>query len=366
MEYLNIDISSSLDQFDLTINQTLPMQGVIGVFGHSGSGKSTLLRIIAGLVANVTGTLTLSKLTLQDSSTKTFVKPEQRNISLVFQDNRLFPHLTVLQNLTYASKRCKNSKLQLDDIVSLTSLAPLLSKNVTLLSGGEQQRVALARALLAEPQLLLLDEPLSALDQNSKAQMLDLIKKVQRALNIPVLYVSHSLIEIQQIADNLLVLSQGKVKNFAPIHQAIHQLNFSQESLQQTSLSLPVIKHVPEHELTCLAVNNKQCIYLPLHKTNEQLTPIGDDVRCFIAAADISVTLDEPQNSSIVNHLLGQLTHIEQQKTGVLLTCHCESQSFYVHITHWSFEQLALTLNMPIYIQFKAGAVHTIQHFHGE
>ncbi|MEW6981441.1 molybdenum ABC transporter ATP-binding protein [Colwelliaceae bacterium 6471] len=361
MSSLDIDITVALNNFNLHISQTLPMRGIIGVFGHSGSGKSTLLRTLSGLVPDASGHITLHDRVLLDSQTNTNVKAEQRRISLVFQDSRLFPHLTVKDNLLFAAKRSLSKSLNIDEIISLTELSPLLTKSVTQLSGGEQQRVALARAILVEPSLLLLDEPLSALDSSNKSQLLALLIKVQKELAIPMLYVSHSLAELQQVADKLLILKSGKVTNFGDIHQVIHQLNFSDQSHQQTSLSLPVKKHFPEHGLTTLALNDHHEIYLPLQA---EQAPSGL-VRCFIPAGDISITLSEPNNSSIVNHLSGEIIDIAKQVHSVLLTVNCYQQAFYVRITSLSFEQLSLHLNMAVYIQFKAGAVHTLKHYHG-
>ena len=161
----------------------------------------------------------------------------------------MFPHLNVLENLVFAAKRCKNSRLNLDEVIELTKLTSLLDHQVDELSGGQQQRVALARAILAEPKLLLLDEPLSALDQHSKAQLLKMMLNIQKKLNLPILYVSHSLDELQQVCDNLLVLAQGKVVNFGNIHQVIHQLNNYDGNDSNGGISDSII-----HQQTSLAV----------------------------------------------------------------------------------------------------------------
>ena len=327
-----------------------------------------------------------------------FIPPQKRNFSLVFQDSRLFPHLNVRENLIFAAKRCKNSQLNLDDVIKLTELSPLAEKPVTILSGGEQQRVALARAILAEPELLLLDEPLSALDQKSKTNILQLLKNIQNQLNIPMLYVSHSLDELQQVADKLMVISQGEVINFGAIHQVIHQLNFqtdNQTSYQQTSLSLPIKmdNEQPQnnHGLATLSLDDGQEIYLPLHllpdtlqaktletekiqpetihsktipsktiknkKSHNQLT-----LRCFILASDISLCKTESNNSSIVNHLVGVISKILITDHNVLVTINCAEQEFFASISSFSLDRLALKPEQTIYMQFKASAVRTFIH----
>jgi molybdate transport system ATP-binding protein len=354
----------------------MPLNGITGIFGHSASGKSTLLRAIAGLEKNLVGEITLTDANLADkglisttlvsktlvnSEQSYYLKPEDRHIGLVFQNSRLFGHLSVLGNLKYAVKRCKNRRLDLNEVIELTELTPLLEHQVSELSGGQQQRVALARAILAEPKLLLLDEPLSALDQHSKTQLLKMILNIQKKLNLPMLYVSHSLDELQQVCDNLLVMAQGKVVNFGNIHHVIHQLNnFAENTLihQQTSLSLPIKQFNNGHGLTVLALNAQQDIYLSSDKSFEHQTQL----RCFILASDISITLTEPNNSSIVNHLFGTIKQISNQQNKVLLTINCGSQAFFVTISAFSQQKLSLTSRQQVYLQFKASAVRTFIH----
>jgi molybdate transport system ATP-binding protein len=368
---LSLNFTVNYSYFSFTINQVIPTQGITGIFGHSGSGKSTLLRAIAGL-EKPEGEITLSNHCLVSSQQNVFIKPEQRHISLVFQNSRLFPHLTVRKNLAYAAKRCKNSKLSIDEIIELTQLETLAESSVVQLSGGEQQRVALARALLAEPKLLLLDEPLSALDQQSKSAMLTLIVNVQKKLNVAMFYVSHSLAELQQVCDNLLVISQGRVLNYGNIHHIIHQLNHSQCSEQQTSLSLPITSYDNQQGLAVLALNEQQEIYLPSntifkstvfkgttaeHTTNEPLPG-------YILASDISICLSEPIDSSIVNHLSGNIVAIENSNHSsqqVLVTVKCGEQNFFVSISYFSQQKLALECKQKVYLQFKASAVRTLK-----
>ncbi len=361
LSMLNIGITVNYHQFNLSIKQNIPLSGITGIFGHSGSGKSTLLRAIAGLEKNITGEISINDKCLFNSHTRTSLKPEVRQVGLVFQNSRLFPHLTVRENLAFAAKRCKNSTLNLDEIIKLTELTSLVSLPATKLSGGQQQRVALARAILAEPELLLLDEPLSALDQVSKAKLLKLILKIQKQLNLPILYVSHSLDELQQVCDQLLTLSQGKVLNFGHIHQVIHQLNDCEDSEiihQQTSLSLKVNSFDNGHGLMALAVDGNQEIFLISQSAFAQ----QKQLRCFILASDISICLTEPKNSSIVNQLLGTISQIKHKKNNVLITVNCGYQTFFVTISAFSQQKLALAAKQQVYLQFKASAVRTFIH----
>ncbi len=370
---LSINVQLSFDKFNFTIKQKLSLQGITGVFGHSGSGKSTLLRAIAGLEKEINGSIVLNNTSLIDSKANHFIKAEHRNIGLVFQDSRLFPHLNVLGNLKFATKRCQNQRLNFNEIVRLTELESLLHKHVDELSGGQKQRVALARAILAEPELLLLDEPLSALDRQAKTSLLQLMLKIQNELKLPMLYVSHSLDELQQVCDKLLVLSQGKVVGYDGIHSMIHQLNDPQKNYiqkehvqtnhfihQQTSLSLPIKTRDNGHGLATLKLNKNDEIYLPALEAN--LTA-EETLRCFILASDISISLIEPMNSSIVNHLLAKISTISTMDNKVLITALCVKedgdQEFFINISAFSQQKLALKEKQDVYLQFKASAVRT-------
>jgi len=356
MPELNLNLTVQHDDFSLSIDENISLTGITGIFGHSGSGKSTLLKAIAGLEKQATGKLSLNNDELLNSEAKLFVAAQDRNIGLVFQNSRLFPHLSVEENLRYGQKRNKKGVLNFSEIVELTQLENLLDKAVTQLSGGEQQRVALARAILAEPRLLLLDEPLSALDDKNKIVLLALLEKVKKTLNLPMLYVSHSLDEIQQLADKLLVISAGEVTHHGDIHQVIHQLTTNNEILHQTSLSLTVKDHFPEYGLTSLALGEQQIFITCEHEPNTD-----KQVRCIIAAGDISITLHEPIESSIVNHLQGVITALDTSNDQMLITVNCSGQNFFVTITTWSAKRLSLTLDQSIFIQFKANAVRSLR-----
>ncbi len=371
MTTLKLAFNIPYPRFNFTINQQVPLQGITGVFGHSASGKSTLLRAIAGLEQQVDGIIQLNTTELVNTRQRKWLKPEQRNVGLVFQNSRLFPHLSVYENLNFAVKRCKNSQLNLDEIIELTELTHLTNHGVTQLSGGQQQRVALARAILSEPQLLLLDEPLSALDQNSKNTLLALILKVQKQLSLPMLYVSHSLDELQQVCDNMLVVAQGKVVHFGNIHQVIHRLNASdtcaaQQGLidQQTSLSLPIKSRDNGYGLAVLTLKYQQEILLPNNNLPQRNTARQETalLRCFILARDISISTIAPHASSIVNHLYGVVAAITQTQHQVLVSVNCDDQVFFVNISAFSQQKLALTVNQKVHLQFKASAVRTFIH----
>tara|TARA_B110000438_G_C15791618_1_gene640938 strand:- start:13 stop:1218 length:1206 start_codon:yes stop_codon:yes gene_type:complete len=356
----------AFNSFVIAVEQEIHISAVTGIYGDSGSGKSTLLRIIAGLEQQAIGQVSLNGTPLQDSDKKQFIKAEKRQVGLVFQDSRLFPHLSVYQNLAYGAKRQKNSLLSIEKVLTLTKLKSLQHQNVTQLSGGEKQRVSIARALLAEPKLLLLDEPFSALDKSTKSQMLTILKDIQQQLQLPMLYVSHSLSELQYIADQLIVVSAGKVSPASPIHQAIHQLNTAGEASPKTSLSLTVTEHLPDYGLTRLSLPTTQgkaaSIYLPLLEQTIAPRLIGQKLPCMIYARDISISITKPEHSSIVNHLSATITAIKHGKTNVLVALKAGEQQFFAQISLWSKKRLALTTQSTVYIQFKANAVHSYHY----
>ena len=213
-----IEIRAKLHRknFDLDVSLNL-QERVTALFGPSGAGKSTLLNIIAGLIKPDVGRMVIDGECLFDSQTDVNMPIHQRRIGLIFQEGRLFPHLTVQHNLTYGFNLLEKQqqRFSFDQIVALLEIGQLLKQRPHQLSGGEKQRVAIGRALLSSPRLLLLDEPLASLDEKLKGQILPFLKKVAQEINIPMIYISHSIEEIQQITNNIILIDNGKCKQHA-------------------------------------------------------------------------------------------------------------------------------------------------------
>lgn len=223
---LKIDVLKKLSTFSFQFKQTIPCQGVTAILGVSGAGKTTLINLINGLIKPDEGNLSLNDVTLVETKHNIFVPPEQRNIGTVFQDALLFPHFKVIKNLIYGAKNINQQKI--DEIISVLNISHLLNRYPAMLSGGEKQRVAIGRALLINPKLLLMDEPLSALDMPRKKELLSYIDKLVADLNIPIIYVTHNINEVKRIANYVVIIEQGKLQNHGETHSILQSDYFKE------------------------------------------------------------------------------------------------------------------------------------------
>ncbi|MCX8649111.1 molybdenum ABC transporter ATP-binding protein [Gilliamella sp. B2779] len=209
---IKIDVVKQLPTFSFEFEQSIPCQGVTAILGVSGAGKSTLINLINGLIKPDKGKISLNDVKLVDTNQNIFIPPEQRNIGTVFQDALLFPHLRVIKNLTYGTKNIDRERF--NGIIDVLNIHHLLKRYPAMLSGGEKQRVAIGRALLTNPELLLMDEPLSALDMPRKKELLIYIDTLVSELKVPIIYVTHNINEVKRIANNVVILEQGKLLSY--------------------------------------------------------------------------------------------------------------------------------------------------------
>ena len=216
---INIDAVKQLTTFSFEFKQMVPCQGVTAILGVSGAGKSTLINLINGLIKPDQGKISLNDVTLVATKQNIFVPPEQRNIGTVFQDALLFPHLRVIKNLTYGAKNINRQKF--DEIINVLNINHLLKRYPAMLSGGEKQRVAIGRALLTNPKLLLMDEPLSALDMPRKKELLSYIDTLVNEFKVPIIYVTHNINEVKRIANYVVILEQGKLLTHGNTHNIL-------------------------------------------------------------------------------------------------------------------------------------------------
>lgn len=222
---LEINVQKTLGEMELAVDLNLSAKGVTALFGLSGSGKTSLINLVSGLLKADQGFIRLNNRTLVDTEKNIFLPANQRKVGYIFQDARLFPHYSVQGNLKYGMK--KPDQKQFDHLVELLGIGYLLKRYPLTLSGGEKQRVAIGRALLSNPDILLMDEPLSALDLPRKRELLSYLEKLTKEIQIPVLYVTHSVDELLFLAERVVLLEQGKVRAYDEVKNMQNNPHFA-------------------------------------------------------------------------------------------------------------------------------------------
>jgi molybdate transport system ATP-binding protein len=344
--------------FSLDVDLDLPMRGVTALFGHSGSGKTTLLRCIAGLDRAPGGHLALDNEIWQDVNT--FLPTHQRPLGYVFQEASLFPHLSARGNLEYGRKRAAETmnRAALDHIIELLGIGPLLERRPDQLSGGERQRVAIARALAVQPRLLLMDEPLAALDLARKQEILPYLERLHEELEIPVLYVSHAPDEVARLADHIVVMQEGRAVAAGPLTETLARLD------------LPI--HLGEDAGVVLdAVVTERDAQWQLARTTFADSPdasvwvrdgghaIGHHVRVRILARDVSLALTRHSGTSIQNILPGVVAELadDTHPALALVRINVGGATLVARLTRRSAHELGLAPGQIIYAQIKAVAL---------
>ncbi len=354
---LEIKVKKQLGQLPLSANLQIPAQGVTALFGLSGSGKTSLIQLIGGLTKPDEGSISLNGRLLVDTEKNVFVPTNKRHIGYVFQDARLFPHYRVLGNLTYGMKNPDPDKVK--DIVELLGIGHLLKRYPITLSGGEKQRVAIGRALLTDPEILLMDEPLSALDLPRKRELLDYLDKLAKNIQIPILYVTHSLDELLRLAEQVVLLDEGKVKAYDLLEKVWHSPEFApwQDEMEKSSvLALTVDPKNDVADTTALAIGNGQHLWIP--KLKESLGT-KEKVRVCIYSSDVAISLQPLQQTSIRNNLCAEIMALEEngQQENVHVQLKVGASILWSTITYWAFKELQLQQGQKVYLQIKTVSV---------
>ena len=344
---------TALGSFVLDAEFSVPAHGVTALFGASGSGKTTLLRLIAGLT-RAPGSLSVNGEVWQDG--RSFIPTHRRALGYVFQEASLFPHLNVRGNLEYGRKRvpAAERRIGFDDVVEWLGLAALLPQAPQQLSGGQRQRVAIGRALLASPRLLLMDEPLSALDSQSRAEILPYLERLHRQLELPVIYVSHALDEVARLADTLLLIEAGKITYQGSLVEGLTRLDLplAHRDTASTVIDTTVVSHDQTFQITHVA---RQVIAFELPGLH---AAPGEPLRIRIAARDVSLTLSTPSQTSILNLLPARIIELADDAPGqVLVRLALEDTVLLSRITRKSAHVLALQPGMAVIAQVKSVAV---------
>lgn len=342
--------------FRLATDLSFPDEGVTVIFGRSGSGKTTLLRCLAGLERSSQGYMKFGDVVWQDESAGIFLPVHRRPIGMVFQEARLFPHLTVRGNLTYGYRRIPpaDRNISLDQVVDLLDLPPLLERRPQKLSGGEQQRVAIGRALLTSPRLLLMDEPLAGLDAARKQDILPFLVRLRNELRLPIVYVTHSLTEVLQLVDTLVLIQEGQAVACGPANEVMSRLDLAGKAGPATVgsvLNTTVADHDSEYGLTRVQYRD-QFLYIP-----EQSLPVGSPLRLHLLAQDISIALQKPESpTSVLNMLPATVMEIgpeNPQGSSVNLKLDI-GEPILATITRKSLANLNLKPGMPVVASVKA------------
>ncbi|MCM0613478.1 molybdenum ABC transporter ATP-binding protein [Marinobacter sediminum] len=341
--------------FHLDVELNLPGRGLTALFGHSGCGKTTLLRCMAGLQP-AEGTMSVNGDEWQSAS---FSRPvHQRPLAYVFQETSLFPHLSVRRNLMYGYRRLPKTERQIsfDQAVNWLGLANLLERMPAKLSGGERQRVAIARALLTSPRLLLMDEPLSALDQGSKQEIMLYLEALRDTLSIPILYVSHSAAEVARLADHIVMMDNGSVVAEGPLQEILARTDqpFGLEEDAGVIIEA-VIRERDDQWHLCRADFSGGHLWL---RADERLV-IGQPVRLQVLARDISLALTEQTDQSIQNLIVASVDEIASNLSpGTSMVRLLAGQTpFLARLTSRAVHALAIEQGQQVWMQIKSVAI---------
>ena len=345
----------TLSAFTLDVDLSLPARGITALFGPSGSGKTTLLRCIAGLEYAPGGRLSVKGEVWQDASH--FLPTHRRSLAYVFQEASLFAHLNVRQNVDFGLRRVPRGqrRFALDQAIEWLGIGALLSRMPATLSGGERQRVSIARALATSPQLLLMDEPLAALDHARKNDILPYLERLHDALDIPVLYVSHSPDEVARLADHMVVLDAGRVIADGALTEVFSRPDLPLAQGEEASVVLDAViaQHDPAYHLSRLDFAGGA---LWVRNSGD---PVGKAVRVRILARDVSLTLAPQTNTSILNilpaHIVRMNTDLHPAQTLVWLEA--GGAPLCARITRRSADTLGLQPGMPVWAQIKSVAL---------
>lgn len=352
---LSLAVARRLGGFALEVAHDFPLDDVTALFGPSGAGKSLLLRIMAGLDGAARGRVTFGAETWQDSVNGDFVPAHRRGVGYVFQDARLFPHLTVAGNLHYAERRSRgeDGHVGLDDVVGALDLGPLLERDVDSLSGGERQRVAVGRTLLSRPRLLLMDEPLAALDLRRKAEALPYLERLPSAFGVPIIYVTHAVEEVVQLARRMVLLSEGRIVASGPVAEVLERIDLQPLTGRFEAgvlLSARVAGHDPEFALTTLEVAG-QALVLPMLDL-----PLGSEARLRVRARDVALATRRPDAISIRNVLTGRVSEIasEAERAFAEVLVDLNGAHLRARVTRKSVAELGLAPGVPVFALVKS------------
>ncbi|MDR0806299.1 MAG: molybdenum ABC transporter ATP-binding protein ModC [Enterobacteriaceae bacterium] len=351
---LTLNFKQRLGDLGLEIAVNVPGNGITAVFGLSGAGKTSLINAVSGLTCPDSGEIILNDRVLVDCAHNIFLPPEKRRIGYVFQDARLFPHYSTKGNLQYGMTPAMAN--QFDSIVELLGIGHLLKRFPMTLSGGEKQRVAIGRALLTEPELLLMDEPLASLDVPRKRELIPYLEKLASDVNIPILYVTHSMEEILRLAAQVIILDAGKViasGELENVWASDAMTPWLQQEERSSVLNVTLLKQHDKYAMSALTLGNSalgdHCLWVK--KVN---AASGEKLRIRINAADVSLALTAPQQSSIRNVLIAKVTELLPSGDNIDVKLSVGEHYLWARITAWAKDELDIQVGQTLYAQIKS------------
>ena len=344
------------ESFELSLALQTKGVGVSGLFGKSGCGKTTILRSLCGLEPTLRGRIEFSDEIWFDSEKRHSLPPHLRSLSWVPQESELFDHLDVKGNLRFALNRLPSSKrrLQLREVIDWLQLDHLLDRQPRQLSGGQKQRVAIGRALLRSPKLLLLDEPLAALDEEARLEILPLLEALKHRLDMPMIYVSHSLKDLARLADEVVWIEEGRLRRQDPVQEFFSSFETSRfvKEAPGAVIRTKVLAHDDDDKITELETLAGP-LFIPRHEAK-----VGASLRIQILSRDVAISLDENVNDSVLNELPARLESFEENAEGhFLLRLRCGgSEGFHLlaGVTRRSFRRLKLEPGMAVQARVKS------------
>lgn len=343
-------------RIDVTFEVASP--GVTVLFGPSGGGKSTIILAAAGLLRPDECRIDLDGTLLADTATGLWLPPERRRAGLVFQDAKLFPHMSVATNLRFGMRRAPPGAVPFDDVVSLLGIGGLLERRPHTLSGGERQRVAVGRALLAQPRLLLMDEPLASLDAERKAEIVPYLSRLKTALRLPVLYVTHDLNEVTHLADSLVLIEAGRVVGFGPMAEvaARADLPLARRDDAGAVVTCSVAEHDRARELTLLDGGGAR-FWVPLLDA-----PLGSECRIRVPAREVILAGRAPEAISLHNVIAGTVRQIaaDPARRAVMVEIALPAGGLLARVTPDAIARLGLQAGSTVLALIKSTSIEVL------
>ena len=341
--------------FNLEVDLDLPAKGITAVFGESGSGKTTLLRCIAGLETSSRGEIQVRDAVWQSETD--VIPPHQRRVGYVFQESSLFPHLNVKKNIAFGISRSPSllDSQRYDQIIELMGLAPLLQQYPDQLSGGERQRAAIARALIIEPDLLLMDEPLTSLDIKRKQEILPYLESVHEKLDVPIIYVTHSVDEVARLADYLVVLQEGKVIANGGLKEVLSDIELPLQLGEETGVVVEAEVKERDSDWNLIRATFEGG-ELWIKDSGDE---IGHNIRIRILARDVSLALSEHSDTSIINRLRVKVEKIQDiiDQSMLLVSLKAGNSNIIARLSRRSAHHLNINAGMEVWAQIKGVAI---------